>query len=106
MNDKSLFDEPQLNTFNEVLKFVWKYDKNILHNKALIPDMNNDFHCIKKIKKCTKVPDTIIKIMQDISIPWKSTHMSKRIKNIFGDEIQEDKINDAESIIINTIKKK
>ncbi|KAK8897658.1 hypothetical protein M9Y10_015621 [Tritrichomonas musculus] len=105
-NDKSLFDEPQLNTFNEVLKFVWKYDKNILHNKALIPDINNELKCFSIdgifMKECKKVSHEIIEIMESVNIPWKSTHVNNKINSIRFDEDDE---TDAEKKIANEFQK-
>lgn len=105
-NDRSLFDEPHFNTFNEVLLFVWKYDKNLLYNQALIPNMKNELQCILIdgiiLKECKKVSDEIIQIIEAINIPWKSTHVNNKINSIKFDEDDE---TDAEKTIADEFQK-
>lgn len=91
--DNSLFDEPQLNSFNKILLFIWEYDKNLLHNQALIPNMNNELKCFSIdgvfIRECKKVSDEIIQIIEEIKIPWKATHVNNMINSIRFDEDDE-----------------
>ncbi|KAK8888136.1 hypothetical protein M9Y10_039198 [Tritrichomonas musculus] len=106
-NDDSILTEEGLSSLNEFISFIYKCNKVLLEKYALIPDMNNNFHRMNEsnFKRSNTVNDTIINMMEDISIPWKSTHMNKDIhEEIFCNEIKEDKISDAEMSIIDKIK--
>ena len=101
-NDSSLFEEPQLKSFNEILSFLWRFDKNLLHNQPLIPNMNNELKCFSNdkiyIRECKKVPEEIIQIIESIEIPWRVNHVNNNINSI---QFDEDDKTDAEKKIIN-----
>ena len=103
INDKSIINREKILYLNDLLDFIWKYDKNLLYEYTLIPDMNMNLHCLSKrngenndFKECKSVPYCIIQMMESIEIPWKSTHMNNAITSI---NLSEDKIIDAESRI-------
>lgn len=101
--DPSLLYEKQLKSLNEFILFLSNYNKNLVYMKPIIPNLNNVFQCINndgnQMKKCQTVPDNIIEMMESLNIQWKSNHVHKLIITI---DILDDKINNAENIIIET----
>lgn len=102
--DPSILLEDQLSSLNETILFISDYSPNILYTIPLVPDMNNVFKCIKNdgisMKKCQAVPDELIELMESLNIQWKSIHINKMITSL---DISEDKLNDAENILIEKI---
>ena len=48
LNDPNILEEENLKSLNEIISFVFDYDKSLLEKYAFIPDMNNNFHSFKR----------------------------------------------------------
>ncbi|OHT02194.1 hypothetical protein TRFO_30820 [Tritrichomonas foetus] len=93
--------EMNLNTsfdfINKLLSFIWNYDKNLLYNHLIIPDMNRHFTKLtNNFKESKSVSLELVSIMEKLNINWKSTHLHNDITTI---SIPEDSNENAIAVI-------